>query len=101
MVIQCTLSGSLNCLQDYVNKILVESPSPTGITKTNAYLGKQGADHKIFILYEINNSHFSGAMEYICKQLGPLVDFPGSILFSAHSYGPHPSVLKLENGGEV
>ena len=95
MVIQCTLSGTLNCVWDYVNKIVVASTPTRGITKTSAYLGKQGAEYKVFILYEIDKANFSRAMEYISAQLGPLLDL-ADILFSIHSYGSHPPYLLLK-----
>ena len=100
MVIQCTLSGSLNCIWDYARKISVLPALPSYIAKRSVYISKQGGVHRIFILYEVDKLSFAEALTYICKQLGPLGD-ASEILLSAHLYGPLPHHLTLKEGGEV
>ncbi len=100
MIIQCTLSVSLQTIWDYAKKIGGLPPLPRFITKRSAYVNKKGTGHQIFIVYELDKSNFAEAMEYICKQLSSLRDL-SEFSISAHSYDPHPCFLTLEKGAEV
>jgi len=100
MIIQCTFPVSRNSIWDCVKKIGRLPPLPGYITKRSTHVNKQGAVHQIFILYDFDKSNFPEAMKYICKQLGSLGNV-SEFSISAHSYDPHPCLLKLENGGDV
>jgi hypothetical protein len=100
MIIQSTIPVSLNSLWDYAQKIRGLPLLPGYITKRSACVNKQGAVYQILILYEFDKANFPEAMEYICKQLNSLHDV-SEFSFSVYLYGPHPSFLTLEKGGEV
>jgi hypothetical protein len=98
MVIQCTLSVSLQSIWDYANKIERLPPLPRYIIKRSAYIKQQETLHQIIILYKFDKSNFPEAMEYICKQLDSWHDvseFFISVLLS----GFHPCYLPSEKGG--
>jgi hypothetical protein len=101
MVINCSLSTSLEGIMHYARRFIDLPLLPSYITKNGPYFkSEKGGKYQIIICYEFDNSKFVEAMENICKQLGAFRDVPAFALI-ADLYSPHPCYLIMEKAGEV